>query len=199
MRVAMMTFDGGSNRQPFEVLRDALMARGDELHVVSSENHRSLYADAASFHPLPLGDKVPGARPSESEQVQRVMALSRSSEVTETAFSLLTSAQFDVAAMDFGFTTAFAACEASDTPFVVVHHSLPGAIWSARQRQLEGAVGPVNESRRLLGLDPLASYGDVVATAKAHVAPTSAVLDAPLPWELPMHYVGPLQPTGDGE
>ena len=30
-----------------------------------------------------------------------------------------------------------------------------------------------------------------------HVVPTAAELDAPVPWDVPLRYVGPLQPVGD--
>lgn len=49
--------------------------------------------------------------------------------------------------------------------------------------------------RTELGLEPAASFRDLVAVG-AHIAATSAALDVPLPWDVPIHYVGALQPEG---
>jgi hypothetical protein len=42
MRVAVVTWDGGNNREPFEVLCRGLLGRGDEVHVLSHNAQRSL-------------------------------------------------------------------------------------------------------------------------------------------------------------
>ena len=158
-------------------------------------------AAGATFARLPVGDKAPGERPSASGELERVTGIWLSPEIAETVVAMLTSARFDIAIVDVSLMTAFAACEATATPFIAVHHTLPGATWTGPRRQrFDAFVDPINDVRRSLGLPLLAGFGDLMATAAAHVVPTAAALDSPVPWDLPLHYVGPLQPVGgDGE
>ena len=202
MRVGVVTWDGGSNVQPFEVLCRGMLDRGFEVHVLSHEAHRRLYeAAGATFARLPVGDKAPGERPSASGELERVTGVWLSPEIAEAVVAMLLSARLDIAIVDVSLMTAFAACEATATPFIALHHTLPGATWAGpRRERFEAFVDPVNDVRRALGLAVLAGFGDLMATAAAHLVPTAATLDTPVPWELPLHYVGPLQPAGgDGE
>lgn len=65
MWIALITWDGGSNRQPFETVDEALIRRGAQVEVLSHEAHRQVCeAMGASFTPLPVGEKAPGSRPS---------------------------------------------------------------------------------------------------------------------------------------
>ncbi|HET9733170.1 MAG TPA: nucleotide disphospho-sugar-binding domain-containing protein [Acidimicrobiales bacterium] len=195
----MVTWDGGSNRQPFECLSRGLLDRDADVHVLSHEAHRALYEDlGATFHVLPLGEKEPGSRPSAAAERERVMDLWLSPKVAEAVAECLREAPSDVAIVDASLLTAFAACEVTATPYVVVHHSLPGSAWSGPRRdQFAALVEPVNEVRRGLGLDVASDFGALMSRAAAHIVPTAAELDGPVPWRLPMHYVGPLQPSGD--
>ncbi len=118
--------------------------------------------------------------------------------LTAAVLSLLTSDRFDVAIVDVVFLTAFAACEAAETPFVVMHYTLPGATWTGpRREQVKRIIDPFNETRRSLHLLPLPGYGDLLASPAAHLVPTAAALDAPFSWDLPLHYIGRLQRLGE--
>jgi UDP:flavonoid glycosyltransferase YjiC (YdhE family) len=196
MRAAVVTWDGGSNREPFEVLCRGLVGRGAQLHVLSHEIHRGLYEGlGASFDALPVGEKTMGARPSADQERERVLRVWLSQAIADAVVDLLTQAPFDVAIVDAAMLSAFAGCEAVGTPFIVVHHSLPGAAWlGPRRRQFDALVGPLNDVRRSLQLPALASFPECMARATAHIVPTAACLDAPVPWELRLDYVGPLQP-----
>lgn len=199
MRAAVATWDGGGNRQPFESLCGGLVDRGVAVRVLSHEVHRGMYEDlGATFSALPVGDKPDGFRPSAAGERDRVMGLWPSSEVADAVVSMLRTTPSDVAVVDVSLLTAFAACEATSTPFVAVHHSLPGAAWSGpRREQFEALVEPVNGVRRSLGLAGLSDFREVMSRPAAHIVPTAAALDAPVPWDLPLHYVGPLQPAVD--
>ncbi len=71
-------------------------------------------------------------------------------------------------------------------------------MWTGpRGQQANRNIDPFNETRRSLHLPPLASYGELQASAAAHLVPTAAALDEPVPWDLPLHYIGPLQPLGE--
>lgn len=198
MRVAVITWDGGSNREPFEVLCRGLLERAVEVHVLSNNAHRSLYEGlGATFVALPLGDKTRGERPSAIGERVRVTGLSVSPEIAEAVVTMLTATLFDVALVDAWLATAFAACEVAATPFIVVHHSLPGAAWSGpRREQFEALIGPVNDVRRSLRLPALTDFRELMGRAATHIVPTAATLDTPAPWDLPLQYVGPLQPVG---
>ena len=111
--------------------------------------------------------------------------------------STLASHHFDVAVVDLTMLTAISACEAVGVPLVLVHHTVPGAYWGgARGSRLSGFIEPVNGVRRQLGLAPGSTYGELIGHARAHIAATSAALDLPVQWPVPLHYVGPLQPPG---
>ncbi|MGH9012522.1 MAG: glycosyltransferase [Acidimicrobiia bacterium] len=198
MRITVVTWDGGSNRQPFESLCRGLLDRDVDVHVLSHEVHRRLYEDlGARFDVLPAGEKTPGSRPSAVGERERVMGVWLSQEIAEAVVAMLNAERVDIAIVDVSLLTAFAGCEAAATPFIVVHHSLPGAAWSGpRREQFESFIEPVNEVRRSLGLPAVAGFGELMSLAVAHIVPTAAALDAPVPWGLPLHYVGPLQLVG---
>jgi UDP:flavonoid glycosyltransferase YjiC (YdhE family) len=199
MDVVVVTWDGGSNSQPFEVICGALTTRGDKVRVISHEAHRSTFeALGARFQPLPMGDRVGGhRRRSDAEDMERVIGIWLSPQIAEAVRSTLRSHRFDVAVVDVTMLTAIAACEAVGVPLVLVHHTLPGAYWGGpRSGRLAGFVEPVNRVRSELGLAPAWSYGEVIRQAGAHVAATTAALDSPVQWPVPLHYVGPLQPEG---
>lgn len=198
MRVAVITWDGGSNRQPFETVCRGLLDRRADVHVLSHAAHRTVYESlGATFEALPVGDKLPGERPSPEAERDRVMRIWIAREIAEAVVRILAAGPFDVALVDASMLTAFAGCEAAGTPFIVVHHTLPGACWSGpRRAQFEAFVEPVNEVRRSLGLSAVAGFGELMASAAAHVVPTAATFDSPVPWDLPLQYVGPLQPVG---
>jgi UDP:flavonoid glycosyltransferase YjiC (YdhE family) len=198
MNIVVVTWDGGSNRQPFEVLCDALRARGDAVRVISHESHRSVFEGlGAVFAPLPMGDNVAGQRRTDAEDMERVVGIWLSPQIAYAVQSTLASHRFDVAVVDVTMLTAVAACEAEGVPSVLVHHTLPGASWAGpRGDRLSGFVEPVNRVRTQLGMKPASSYPELIGAARAHIAATSAALDAPLPWPVPLHYVGPLQPVG---
>lgn len=198
MRVLVVTWDGGSNRQPFEVLCRALIDRNADVHVMSHEPHRRVFeAAGATFAALPVGDRS-GERPSSTEELERVMGIWLSPAIADMVAGVLDGAGADVALVDVSLMTAFAGCEVSATPYVVVHHTLPGATWGGPRRpRFEAFVDPVNEVRARLGLPAVDDFGELMRAAKAHVVPTVAELDGPVPWELPLRYVGPLQPDND--
>lgn len=193
----MITWDGGSNREPFEVLCRALVARGDHVHVLSHEAHRALYESlGAHFEPLQVGEKTAGERPSAMAERDRVVSLAVSSQLARATADLLRRAPFSLALVDVWLLAAFTGCEAAATPFVAIHHTLSGAAWSGpRHEQFEALVEPVNDVRRPLGLPTLGDFGELMGRAAAHVLPTSAALDAPAPWDLPLQYVGLLKPA----
>jgi UDP:flavonoid glycosyltransferase YjiC (YdhE family) len=195
VKAVVVTWDGGSNRQPFEVLCGALTARGDEVYVISHEGHRSIYeALGCVFEPLPIGENIAGERRTDAEDMERVVGIWLSPEVARVVHSMLISQPVDVAIVDVTMLTAIAACDADGVPCVLIHHTLPGASWGGpRGGRLAGFVDPVNRVRTDLGLEPASSFRDLIA-AHAHVAATSAALDVPLPWPVPIHYVGALQP-----
>lgn len=199
MRVAVVTWDGGSNRQPFEVLCRGLLDRHAEVHVLSHEAHRSLFEGlGARFSALPIGEKSPGSRPDVAGERERVMAVWLSAEIAEAVFAMLTAVRYDIAVVDVSLLSAAAACEATETRFVVVHHTLPGAVWSGPRRDhFESLLGPVNLVRQSLHLPPAGGFGELMSAPTAHIVPTAAALDVPAPWKLPLHYVGPLQPAVD--
>lgn len=196
MRVAVVTWDGGSNREPFELLCRALVDRGDTVEVISHEVHRGLYEQlGAAFTPLPVGDKDHGDRPSAEDERARVLGVWLSPKIAHLVRGRLREEPRDVAVADVSLMTAFCACEATSTPFVVMHHTLPGATWGGpRRATFESFVEPVNELRRTLQLPTVADFGALMRSAAAHVVPTARALDATVPWTLPLHYVGPLQP-----
>ena len=144
-----MTWDGGSNRQPFEVVCGALAGRGDTLDVLSNRSHQGLYeALGAAFHGLTVGDNPPGKRRSESEELARVSEIWLSPVVAEDTAAVIASASPDVALVDVSMMTAAAACEAVGVPVVVMQHSLPGASWlGPRRDRFEAFVLPVNDVR----------------------------------------------------
>jgi UDP:flavonoid glycosyltransferase YjiC (YdhE family) len=166
--------------------------------VLSHEAHRGLYQGlGATFNVLPVGDKTPGFRPSAVGERERVTGVWLSAEIAKAVVAVLRRTRFDVAIVDASLLTAFGGCEVAATPFVALHHSLPGAAWSGPRRdQFEALIGPVNEVRRSMGLDSVSDFGELMSLPAAHIVPTAARLDIPAPWPLPMHYVGPLQPTG---
>jgi UDP:flavonoid glycosyltransferase YjiC (YdhE family) len=195
VKIVVVTWDGGSNRQPFEVLCAALTARGDEVCVVSHERHRSIYeALGCLFQPLPIGDNVAGQRRTDAEDMERVVGIWLSAQVAHLVESILTSQRADVAIVDVTMLSAIAASEAAGVPAVLVHHTLPGASWGGpRGGRLAGFVDPVNRVRAELALEPVSSFPELMA-AHAHIAATSAALDAPMPWPVSIQYVGALQP-----
>ena len=70
MNVLVVTWDGGGNRQPFEVVVDALVARGDTVRIISNEVHRDLYGSlGASFVSLDVADKDPATRSDLETQI----------------------------------------------------------------------------------------------------------------------------------
>jgi UDP:flavonoid glycosyltransferase YjiC (YdhE family) len=198
VNVVVVTWDGGSNSQPFEVLCGALTARGDVVRVFSNERHRSVYeALGAVFEPLPMGDNIVGQRRTDSEDMERVVGIWLSPQIAYALRSTLASHRFDVAVVDVTMLTAIAACEAEGVPTVLVHHTLPGASWGGpRADRLSGFVEPVNRVRAELGLKPASSYPELIGAVNAHIAATSAALDSRLPWPVSINYVGPLQPVG---
>jgi UDP:flavonoid glycosyltransferase YjiC (YdhE family) len=198
MRAAVITWDGGSNREPFEVLCRGLLDRHGEVHVLSHDVHRRLYEGlGAKFEALLIGEKTPGARPSADQERERVMRVWVSQEIAYTVATMLTRTSFDIAIVDVAMLAAFAGCESTGTPFIVIHHSLPGAAWSGPRRpQFEASVEPVNDVRRALHLPALTGFPDCMAHAAAHIVPTAAILDARVPWDLRLEYVSPLQPLG---
>ena len=197
MPVAIVTWDGGSNRQPFESLCRGLLGRDADVHVLSHAAHRGLYEGlGAKFDVLPVGEKGPRSRPTADGERERVMSVWLSGEIADAVVVMLSAVRFDIAIVDASLLTAFAGCEAAATPFIAVHHSLPGAAWSGPRRgQFETFVEPVNEVRRSLGLPVAAGFAELMSAAVAHIVPTAAALDSPVPWDLPVHYVGPLQPV----
>jgi UDP:flavonoid glycosyltransferase YjiC (YdhE family) len=199
MRLVVVTWDGGSNRQPFELMCGALAGRGDTVDVLSHRTHRGLYeALGVAFHALGVGEGPPGLRRSLSEEFARVMEIWRSPEVADETAAVLASVSPDVAVVDGLMLTAAAACEAAGVPVVAMEHTLPGATWLGPRRDLfEGRVAPVNDVRRRLGLDPVGSFGELMATARVHIVASVAELDAPVPWDVPLRYVGPMQQVGD--
>lgn len=201
MRAAVVTWDGGSNRQPFECLCRGLRDRGAEVQVLSHAAHRRAYEDlGATFEVLPIGEKAPGFRPSAVGELERVTSVWLSPEVADAVITMLCATPSDIAIVDVALLSAFAACEFVGMPFVAMHHSLPGAAWSGPRRgQFEAFVGPANEVRRSLGLDAVSGFAELMSRPAAHIVPTAAELDCTTPWDLPLHYVGPLQPTGGDE
>jgi UDP:flavonoid glycosyltransferase YjiC (YdhE family) len=177
------------------VLCGALAARGDEVFVISHEAHRSIYeALGCVFEPLPIGDNVVGQRRTDDEDMERVVGIWLSPEIARTVQSMLISQRVDVGIVDVTMLTAIAACDAGGVSSVLVHHTLPGASWGGpRGGRLAAFVDPVNRVRTELRLEPASSFRDLMA-AHTHIAATSAALDVPLPWPVPIHYVGGLQP-----
>jgi hypothetical protein len=101
MRAAVVTWDGGSNRQPFESVCRGLRGIDAEVHVLSHEAHRGLYQGlGATFNALPVGDKTPAFRPSAAGERERVMGVWLSAEVAEAVVAVLRTARFDVAIVD---------------------------------------------------------------------------------------------------
>lgn len=197
MRVTLITWDGGSNRQPFETVGRALIEQGAHVEVLSHEAHRHLYESiGATFAPLPVGEKTTGSRPSIERERERVTTVWLSPEIAHATATILDETSCDVAVVDMSMLSALVSCEASGVPFVALHHSLPGAAWSGTRRiQYESFVEPLNAIRRTVGLPASAGFAEIISGARTHIVPTIAALDAPAPWALPLHYVGPLQPS----
>jgi hypothetical protein len=197
--LVVVTWDGGSNRQPFEVVCGTLAGRGDTLDVLSNRSHQGLYEGlGVAFHGLTVGDTPSGKRRSESEEWGRVSEIWLSPVVAEDTAAVVASASPDVALVDVSMMTAAAACEAMGVPVVVMQHSLPGATWlGPRRDRFEAFVPPVNEVRTGLGLGRVGSFPELMSRPLMHIVPTAAELDAPVPWDVPLRYVGPLQPAGD--
>ena len=198
LTVLVVTWDGGGNRQPFEVVVGALAARGDTVRVISNEVHRDLFESlGAAFVPLDVADKHPATRSDLETQIGRVR---------EVMFSPLTSRAVlqhregaDVGLVDVVMLSAQAACERARLPFVSMHHTLSGASWSgSRRAMLEGLLPHINDMRESVELAPLAAYSDVHLVPAGHILPTAAGLDAVPPWPVGLTYVGPLQPADHG-
>ncbi|GAC1604429.1 MAG: hypothetical protein NVS3B21_33670 [Acidimicrobiales bacterium] len=199
MRAVMVTWDGGSNSQPFEVICEALTRRGDNVIVLSRETLRGTFELlGATFVALPVGDRIGGQRRGcDAEDTERVRVNWLSAGIAEAVRSAVSPPHIDIAVIDMTMLSAIAACEAVDLPTVLVHHTLPGAYWGgSRGRLLSGFVGPINEVRERFGLSPASSYGELIRHADAHIAATTAALDVQVQWPVPLHYVGPLQPHG---
>ena len=181
VNVLIVTWDGGGNRQPFEVVVDALVARGDTVRVISNEVHRDLYASlGASFVSLDVADKDPATRSDLETQIGRVREVMFSPLTSRTVLQNVEDA--DVGLVDVVMLSAQAACERAQLPFVSMHHTLSGASWGGTRRALHESFLPnVNEMRESLGLAPLAAYGDVHLAAAGHIVPTAAALDAVAP------------------
>lgn len=197
MRVVVITWDGGSNRQPFEMICKGLIDHEIEVHVLSHDAHREVFEGlGAMFSVLPIGEKPPGFRPSPLDERARVTGVWLSEEIAHAVIALLETGRFDMALVDVSMLTAFVGCEATSTRFVAVHHTLPGVVWSGPRREVfEAFVPPVNDVRRSLALPLVTGFADLMSRAMAHIVPTAAVLDEPAPWPLLLHYVGPLQPA----
>jgi UDP:flavonoid glycosyltransferase YjiC (YdhE family) len=201
VRAAVITWDGGGNREPFEALCLALRGRGTDIQVLSHESQRALYQSSrASFDALPIGARVPGVRASEKDDISRAVTTWTSEDNARAVHQTLSAVRCDIAIVDVCLVAAFASCEAAGTPFVALHHTLPGSMFggSRRERFEQLLVGPVNEVRLSLGLPPLAGLGQMLASARAHIVPTASVLDSPIPWDLPLHYVGPMKKEDAG-
>jgi UDP:flavonoid glycosyltransferase YjiC (YdhE family) len=198
VNVLVVTWDGGGNRQPFEVVVDALVARGDTVRVISNEVHRDLYASlGASFVSLDVADKDPATRSDLETQIGRVREVMFSALTSRTVLQNVEDA--DVGLVDVVMLSAQAACERAQLPFVSMHHTLSGASWGGTRRALHESLLPnVNEMRESLGLAPLAAYSDLHLVAAGHIVPTAAALDAVAPWPVDLTYVGPLQPADRG-
>ncbi len=82
MKVLVVTWDGGGNRQPFEVIVAELVGRGDSVLVVSNEVHHEVFESlGATFSPLGVADKTLVSRPQLDQQLERL---------GEVVFSLVT-------------------------------------------------------------------------------------------------------------
>ena len=198
MNVLVVTWDGGGNRQPFEVMVDAFVARGDTVRVISNEVHRDLYAAlGASFVSLDVADKDPATRSDLETQIGRVREVMFSPLTARTVLQNVEDA--DVGLVDVVMLSAQAACERTQLPFVSMHHTLSGASWGGTRRgMLEGLLPHINDMREPLELAPLAAYRDVHLVPAGHILPTAAALDAVPPWPVDLTYVGPLQPADHG-
>jgi UDP:flavonoid glycosyltransferase YjiC (YdhE family) len=201
MRVLVVTWDGGGNYQPFQVLVRALLERGHEVRVLSNETQRALFHPlGAAFVALGVADKQPGARPEPESQLARVYEVFFSPVTAQLVADHLAQWAPDVAVVDVMLFSAQAACERAGCKFVSMHHSLPGAAWGGQRRPIfDSFVDPSNQLREHLGLQPLGAYAEIHAVPAAHIVPTAAALDAPSPWPVDLTYVGPLQPKGTGE
>ena len=143
LTVLVVTWDGGGNRQPFEVVVGALAARGDTVRVISNEVHRDLFESlGAAFVPLDVADKHPATRSDLETQIGRVR---------EVMFSPLTSRAVlqhregaDVGLVDVVMLSAQAACERARLPFVSMHHTLSGVSWSGSRRAMLEDCSPTS-------------------------------------------------------
>jgi UDP:flavonoid glycosyltransferase YjiC (YdhE family) len=201
MRVLVVTWDGGGNFQPFQVLVSALVERGHEVRVISNEAQRDLFrALGAPFVALGVADKPPDARQQPEAQLARVSEVMFSPVTAELVSDDLAQWAPDMAVVDVMMISAQAACEHAGCRFVSMHHTLPGATWGGtRQPLFERLLDATNRMREQIGLKPFVAYGDIHAVPAGHIVPTAAALDAPSPWPVDLTYVGPLQPRGTGE
>lgn len=200
MKVLVVTWDGGGNRQPFEVIVAELVGRGDSVLVVSNEVHHEVFESlGATFSPLGVADKTLVSRPQLDQQLERLGEVVFSLVTPERVAAAVDAFSPEVTVVDVVMLSAQAAIERAGAPLVSLHHTLTAASWGgSRREQIEGSVGRVNRMRSDLGLDAVNHYQDVHAIPSAHIVPTAAALDAPAPWPIDLSYVGPLQPPSTG-
>ena len=134
MNVLVVTWDGGGNRQPFEVVVDALVARGDTVRIISNEVHRDLYGSlGASFVSLDVADKDPATRSDLETQIGRAREVMFSPLTSRTVLQNVEDA--DVGLVDVVMLSAQAACERA-TAAVRVH--APHSLWRVLGRHAPG-------------------------------------------------------------
>lgn len=173
--VLFVTWLGGGNVNPVLGLTEALLADG---HRVS--------ALATSF----LGDRLSGAGITVLEPPAGYLPegadLSRAVEEVDP----------DLVVVDFMLTGALGSAAAGATPSVALIHTLYGANMvdgAPHPMLMTGGVVPVNADRSTLGLEPIASLGDLLAAMDALVVTAPDVLDdLTVPVPAPATYVGPL-------
>ena len=190
--ILFATWLGGGNVNPVLGLTEALRADGHAVSAVAT----SFLGDRLAAAGISVLDPPAGYLPEGGDLARAV-----------------DSADPDLVVADFMLTSVLGVAASLDTPNVGLIHTLYGANMldgAPHSMLMTGGVEPVNADRASLGLDPVATLGDLLAGMDGLVVTAPPELDDhTVPVPAPATYIGPLfegpgpdagwtPPPGDG-
>lgn len=204
-----VTWDGGGNVHPALGLARRLVARGHSVRVLGQRTLRQrIEAAGAAFRPLPLElewDASRGRAWEDEGQREYARALVAGMPMAETVLAEVDSEPADVLIVDAFLRSALSAAERTRLPTAALLH----VRYRFRNEVTDPTLrvwdyDPVNEVRRLLGLEPIHQDDELLAfklwqrcnRILAVVPKEFEDFEGPLPRNL--RYVGPVF-EGDDE